>query len=151
MSSWQDCRGRPRQLKRARVWCSAAQWDESGMKDETFSRSRQLQSLRGSQFSWCYTVSRYYNILYKFIYIIYIILQYYSNDWNLWSIAVSRCAPTQAILEESERRQDELVARRAHALQQRAEKVSVFWCLLYVFIMFSSCFHCFHIHFIELF
>ena len=22
MSSWQDCRGRPRQLKRARVWCS---------------------------------------------------------------------------------------------------------------------------------
>jgi hypothetical protein len=72
---------------------------------------------------------------------LYNILQYYSNDWNLWSIAVLRCAPNKAILEESERRQDELVARRAHALQQRAEKVSVFWCLLYVFIIFSYPFH----------
>ena len=35
------------------------------------------------------------------------------------------CTEHKAILEESERRQDELVARRAHALQQRAEKVWV--------------------------
>ena len=88
-------------------------------------------------------VTLFHGITIYYIYNIYniYILQYYSNDWNLWSIAVLRCAPNKAILEESERRQDELVARRAHALQQRAEKVPVSWCLLYVFIMFSHPFH----------
>ena len=54
-------------------------------------------------------------------------------------------APNEAILEESERRQDELVVRRAHALQQRAEKVWVFGCLFCIssihFIIFSYPFH----------